>query len=61
MSVPKTRNPGSVKAETEKKNAELAHQQELAEESRIAMDEKLGKRDKTEADSFPASDPPTPP
>lgn len=51
-----------VAEEVEKKNAELARQRELAEKSQEAetlREERLKGHDKTAADSFPASDPPS--
>ncbi|HEY1976549.1 MAG TPA: hypothetical protein VGG89_08395 [Candidatus Baltobacteraceae bacterium] len=50
-----------VQRETERKNAEMERQRQLAEKERVKKDERLGETDKTDADSFPASDPPTPP
>lgn len=50
-----------VDRETERKNAEMERQRELAEKSRVKNDEQLGDEDKTNADSFPASDPPAQP
>ena len=47
--------------ETERKNAEMERQRQLAERSRVTKDERLDDEDKTNADSFPASDPPAQP
>jgi hypothetical protein len=51
---------GDVAAEVERKNAELYHQERLADRSHAA-DDNLRGHDKTDADSFPTSDPPQPP
>ena len=50
-----------VERETERKNAEMERQRLLAEKNRVKKEEGLGEVDKTNADSFPASDPPAPP
>jgi hypothetical protein len=50
-----------VERETERKNAEMERQRQLAEKDGVKKNERLGDVDKTSADSFPASDPPTPP
>jgi hypothetical protein len=50
-----------IERETERKNAEMERQRQLAEKSRIKKDDRLGDVDKTNADSFPASDPPAQP
>lgn len=50
-----------VERETERKNAEMERQRQLAEKNRLKKDDRLGEVDKTNADSFPASDPPAPP
>lgn len=44
----------SIRKEVEKKNAEMLRQQEQGKKS----DDRLHGYDKTDADSFPASDPP---
>lgn len=51
---------GEIEKEVERKNAEMYRQEQLAEKSSIP-DTKLREHDKTEADSFPTSDPPQPP
>lgn len=51
---------GEIEREVERKNAEMYRQEQLAEKSSIP-DTHLRDRDKTEADSFPTSDPPQPP
>ena len=54
------KRPTDVAAEVERKNAEMLHQEQLANRSNAA-DENLDEADKTSADSFPASDPPAAP
>lgn len=50
-----------IERETERKNAEMERQRQLAEKNRVKKAERLGDVDKTSADSFPASDPPAQP
>lgn len=50
-----------IERETERKNAEMERQRQLAEKDRVKKDDRLGEVDKTNADSFPASDPPAQP
>lgn len=50
-----------IERETERKNAEMERQRRLAEEERVKKNERLDDVDKTNADSFPASDPPAAP
>ena len=50
-----------IERETERKNAEMERQRQLAEKNRVKKDDHLGDEDKTSADSFPASDPPAQP
>ena len=55
-------NDRQIESETERKNAEIERQRELAERTvPDGHDEKLKGQDKIEADSFPASDAPAPP
>ncbi|HKE37819.1 MAG TPA: hypothetical protein VKB39_10305 [Candidatus Baltobacteraceae bacterium] len=54
-------NEREIERETERKNAEMERQRQLAEEERVKKNERLNHVDKTSADSFPASDPPSPP